>query len=97
MSRHLQTVEQPASLDKILAETCVNFIADHSVPRHVTCAEISDATTQDHAVQHCMKAVEHDNWNNMLDTVDKQVKAELQSLHNVHNELTISQDQKCPF
>ncbi len=92
MSRHPQQLAQQPSFEQTLAEAHVNFIASHSVPKTVTSADIVEASKHDQAIQLCMNAIVSNTWNEILSTPDKFLKAELTSLHNVRDELTVSQN-----
>ena len=77
-----------------MAEAHINLLVDHSVPKHVTHAEIADTTTPDPALQLCMIAVEHGNLDELLAKAEKQQEIELTSFLNVSDEFTVSQDHK---
>ena len=90
MSRH--PYETPSSsIEQTLAEAHIHFISNHAIRKSVTRDEIASATKADIALQMCMEAIKRDNWNDVLTNADEAVKNELKCLHNVRDELSVSE------
>ena len=91
MSRHPVKADHH-SHEQNMAEAHVSFVALHSVPKTVTYAEIVAATKDDTVLQACMSAIIDNNWSDLFAHVDPISQAELKSLYNIRDELTVTKD-----
>ncbi|XP_030850192.1 uncharacterized protein K02A2.6-like [Strongylocentrotus purpuratus] len=92
MSRHPLSTEMSSSDNECLAEAHVSFVAGHAVPKTTTLSDITAATKQDPVLQVAIDALVNDNWKDVLAHATD-TKSELQSLFNVRDELTVSNER----
>ena len=93
MSRHPRIAHSVgSSAEEEIAEQHVSFIAAHAIPKTVTHEDIVSATRADDVLQNCMRAIQEDSWNDLLASADASLQSEYKSLHEVRDQLTVSDD-----
>ncbi|XP_041471843.1 uncharacterized protein K02A2.6-like [Lytechinus variegatus] len=91
MSRHPRIAESAgSSAEEEIAEQQVSFIAANAIPKTVTHEDIVSATSTDDVLQNCMRAIQEDSWNDLLAAADASLQSEYRSLHEVRDQLTVS-------
>ena len=92
MSRHPRPSVMTISEDEYLAEAHISFVAYHAVPKTITLPDIVTATKQDPVLQVVIHALENDDWQSVLSNASDN-KSDLQSLFNVRDELSMTDDR----